>query len=475
MQKDSAAVADPAEAAAPTAALSPTYTLVVLTLVYVVNYLDRQILGILNGPIKAEFHLTNTEVGLLNGPAFALIYATLGIPIAALADRVNRRNVIAASLAMFSAMTLLCGYAAHFWQLLLARFGTGIGEAGTTPSIASLLSDLYPRERRAAALSFYSAGLNIGLLLGFFGGGWIAERYGWRNAFLAAGLPGLALAVLLMLSVKEPVRGQIERVADRGSAPNLREVARYLKGQRSFRWFAIGTSMSSFGGYAAIAFVPLFLAQSHHMSLHAIGFTLALLTGVIGAFGTWLAGVLADRLGRRDVRWNMYVPIIAAVVAVPFVPVFYLSSSTAVALAAGTIPALTGVTYIGPAYAMAQAVVPVRMRARTAAILLFILNIVGLGLAAPVVGLISDLLEPTLGPDALALCTAHGNRQRPPRSVLLLACVPHAAPGHRSRRAGRTPPLGTASGRPQTGKIFRFSLTCRQPDETAAPKSFTLR
>jgi predicted MFS family arabinose efflux permease len=396
-----AARAEAEDRSRPGTTISPTYTLVVLTLVYVVNYLDRQILGILNGPIKAEFHLNNTEIGLLNGPAFALIYATLGIPIAALADRVNRRNVVVVSLAVFSAMTVLCGYAGSFWQLMLARFGTGIGEAGTTPPIASILADLYPRERRAAALSFYSAGLNVGLFFGFVGGGWVASHYGWRHAFLAAGVPGLALAVLLMCSVREPARGGAEHIVDRGVAPSLWEVVAYLAQQRAFVWFAVGTSLSAFGGYAAIAFVPIFLTQTHHMSLQAIGIVFAISTGIFGALGTWLSGVFADRLGRRDIRWNMFVPIVAALVTIPFVPVFYLAPNVVVALGAGIVPALTGAAFVGPAFAMSQAIVPVRMRARTGALLLFILNIFGLGLASPVVGAISDLLEPALGADAL--------------------------------------------------------------------------
>lgn len=376
-------------------------TLGILTLVYVLNYLDRQILGILSGPIKAEFHLTNTEVGLLNGPAFALVYATLGIPIAALADRVNRRNIIAASLAVFSAMTILCGTAAGFWQLLLARFGTGIGEAGTAPSTASILADLYPRERRAAALSFYSAGLNIGLLLGFFAGGWIAEHYGWRHAFLAAGLPGFVLAAVMLFCIAEPARGRTENITERDEVPTFPEVLAWLWQRRSFIWFSLGAALSSIGGYAAIAFVPIFLHDSHHMSLPAIGLVLAVFIGGAGALGTWLAGVLADRLGRRDVRWNTYVPIFGALLSAPFLPVFCLSPNVTIAIAAGTVPAFVGAVYVGPAAAMAQAVVPVRMRVRTAAIQNFILNSIGLGLAAPLVGWISELLEPALGADAL--------------------------------------------------------------------------
>lgn len=404
MQDQISAAARADAAAVPRAAISTgyrTYVLLVVTLVYVVNYLDRQILGILNPLIKTEFHVSNGEIGLLNGPVFALMYATLGIPIAVLADRVNRRNVIAASLAIFSLMTLFSAYAGKFWQLMLARFGTGIGEAGTGPSINSVLADLYPPQQRASALAFYSAGLNVGLLFAFFGGGWIAEHYGWRMAFLAAGAPGLLLVLLLMVTVREPPRGHVERLADADPAPSLRAVSAYLWSQRSFRWMSFGTAMSSFGGYAGIAFIPQFLVVSHHMSLHAIGAVLSLLVGGAGAIGTYLAGVFADMFGKKDVRWNMYVPIYATFLSAVCTPVFYLSSNLTIALIAAAGPSLVGAAFVGPAYAMSQALVPLRMRARSAAILLFILNIIGLGLAAPTVGYLSDLLRPTFGPDSL--------------------------------------------------------------------------
>jgi predicted MFS family arabinose efflux permease len=381
--------------------ISPTYVLVIMTLVYVVNYLDRQILGILNPQIKAEFHVSNTLIGLLGGPVFALMYATLGIPIAVLADRVNRRNVIAASLAIFSLMTVFSAYAAQFWQLMLARFGTGIGEAGTGPSINSVIADLYPPQKRASALAFYSAGLNVGLLLAFFGGGWIAAHYGWRIAFLVAGVPGLALAILLLATVREPKRGQVEKLVDAGKAPTLGAVIAYLWKQKSFRWMSFGTAMSSFGGYAGITFIPLFLVNSHHMSLPAIGLVLSVLTGVVGAIGTYIAGVFADFFARKDVRWNMYVPILFTFFSVPCTPIFYLSPNLTIALIAAIGPSLAGAAFVGPAYAMSQALVPLRMRARAAAILLFVLNIIALGLAAPVVGKISDLLQPRFGTDAL--------------------------------------------------------------------------
>ena len=377
-----------------------TYVLVIMTLIYVVNYLDRQILAILMPQIKVEFGLNYKEIGYLIGPAFAIVYAVLGVPLAVIADRANRRNIIAASLAVFSVMTVFSSFARGFWSMALARFGTGVGEAGTGPSINSVIADLYAPAERASALSFYTAGLNVGLLVAFFGGGWISDHYGWRVAIVSAGIPGLLLTFLLLFTVREPKRGLIEALPDM-APPSFVSVVKYLWAQRSFRWMAIGTSFSSFGGYAGIAFIPTFLKISHHMTQAEVGAALALLTGVGGAIGTYLAGVLADRYGARDVRWNMYVPIVATFVAIPFAPVFYLVPSTAVALTAAIIPVMMGAAYVGPAYAMAQGLVPLRMRARSVAVLLLILNIIGLGLGPPVVGAIADFLQPAFGADAL--------------------------------------------------------------------------
>jgi MFS family permease len=378
-----------------------TYVLVILTLVYVVNYLDRQILGILVPQIKVEFHLTNTEIGILTGPAFAVVYATLGMPLAIFADRFNRRNVVAASLTAFSVMTLVCGFAAQFWQLIVARFGTGIGEAGTSPSINSILSDLYPPKKRASALAFYSAGLNIGLLIGFFGGGWIAEHYGWRHAFLAAGLPGLVLVLVLLATVKEPTRGSAERLKDSGDAPSFWSIVRFLWSQPSFRWIALGSSMSAFGGYEGLAFNPLFLNVSHHFTPSETGLALALLSGAGGAAGTYLAGLFADRLSTRDIRYALNVPIIAAFITMPFVPLFYLAPTTTWTLIGAVGPTTLSSAYLGTVYATTQTLVPLRMRAQAAAILLFVLNIIGLSLGPLTVGTVSDLLQPALGEDSL--------------------------------------------------------------------------
>jgi predicted MFS family arabinose efflux permease len=377
------------------------YILFMVTLVYVVNYLDRQILAILLPLIKAEFGVSDSALGLLAGPAFAVIYATLGIPLAFLADRINRRNIIAGSMALFSLMTVVCNFASSFTHLLLARFGTGIGEAGTGPSINSIIADLYPPKQRATALSIYSAGLNVGLLLAFFGGGWIAQHYGWRTAFLVSGLPGLVLVVLFLVTVEEPKRGHSDGLADVADPPGLLTTAQFLWSQRSFRFIALGTSLSSFGGYAAIAFVPSFLARSHGLSPAQIGFLLAVTTGVFGFIGTAFSGVIADRVGKVDLGRTMLVPVVATLIGTPFAPVFYLSSSLTWTIVALCIPSLLGAAYLGPAYAATQGLVPLRMRATAAAILLFVLNMIGLGLGPQTVGILSDLLHPSLGSDSL--------------------------------------------------------------------------
>jgi len=377
------------------------YILFMVTLVYVVNYLDRQILAILLPLIKAEFGVSDSALGLLAGPAFAVIYATLGIPLAFLADRINRRNIIAGSMALFSLMTVVCNFASSFTHLLLARFGTGIGEAGTGPSINSIIADLYPPKQRATALSIYSAGLNVGLLLAFFGGGWIAQHYGWRTAFLVSGLPGLVLVVLFLVTVEEPKRGHSDGLADVADQPGLLTTAQFLWSQRSFRFIALGTSLSSFGGYAAIAFVPSFLARSHGLSPAQIGFLLAVTTGVFGFIGTAFSGVIADRVGKVDLGRTMLVPVVATLIGTPFAPVFYLSSSLTWTIVALCIPSLLGAAYLGPAYAATQGLVPLRMRATAAAILLFVLNMIGLGLGPQTVGILSDLLHPSLGSDSL--------------------------------------------------------------------------
>jgi MFS family permease len=348
------------------------YVLLLLALVYVVNYLDRQILAILLPSIKGEFGLSDTALGLLVGPAFALFYAVLGIPIAWLADRFNRRNIIAISLTFFSLTTLLSGRVVQFWQLFLCRVFTGIGEAGTGPSAQAMISDMYPPEKRAAAQSF-----------------------------LAAGLPGIALALLVVLTLGEPVRGASEARADHGNAPAIGVMARFLWSQTSYRYIVLGTAMSAFTGYGLTAFLPSFLVRSHHLAIADIGLIFALILGLGGTAGTFLAGVIADRSAKYDMRWNLYVPALAVLISLPFWPIFFLSTNTTVAILAAIIPSSLAASYVGPCMAMMQGLAPLRMRATAAAFQLFVANAIGLGLGPQAVGIVSDLLQPAFGENSL--------------------------------------------------------------------------
>lgn len=377
------------------------YVLIMVTLVYVLNYMNRQMVNVVLPQIKAEFHLSDTQLGLLAGPVFAVVYALLGLPLAQLADRVNRRKLIAATLVMFSAATFASGLVINYLQLLVARFTTGIGEAGTSPAAASMISDYYPPEQRATALSLYSGGLNLGLLIAFFGGGWFAQHYGWRAALMAAGLPGLPLLLLFLFTVSEPRRGQAESLKDTDAAPGLWSAFVCLASLRSFRYIVLGASLCAFAGYAGLSFNPLFLARTHHLTPVQIGTTLALLTGVFGFLGTLSAGWIADRLGKRDSPWGMYVSALGAILAAPFFPLVYLAPGPGLAIAAAVVPFALSTSYMGPSFAALQGLSPLRIRAKAQAIFLLLVNLIGLGLGPQWVGLMSDALRPALGNDSL--------------------------------------------------------------------------
>jgi predicted MFS family arabinose efflux permease len=379
------------------------YVLGVLTAVYVSNYVDRQILSILLQPIKQEFSLSDTQLGFLTGISFAIFYATLGIPIAIWADRGNRRNIVALATVIFSLMTALCGFAASFVQLALARIGVGVGEAGSSPPSHAMVADLYPPQERATAMAIFALGVNLGILIGFLAGGWINEFFGWRAAFLVVGAPGLLLALLVRGTVREPARGQSEGRDEeaRAAAPSLALAFLTFVRVRSLRHIALGAALNSFVGYGAVAFVPAFLIRSFGMSTGEVGTALALIIGIVGGAGTFLGGYFADRLARRDVRWNVW--LVAACVggATPFGLGVYLASDPFWALTAFLIPAAVGALYLGPSLAMVQGLVPLRMRTLASAVLLFVINIIGLGLGPQAIGILSDLLAPRFGQESL--------------------------------------------------------------------------
>lgn len=388
----------------PTPDVSASYkrfVLVMLTIVYAFNFIDRQILVILQEPIKADMGLSDAQLGLLSGFSFALIYVTAGIPIAWWADRSNRRNIVSMALAVWSGMTALSGFAQNYTQLLLARIGVGLGEAGGSPPAHSMISDYFPPEQRGRALSFYSTGIYVGILLGFMFGGVIAEAFGWRMAFLVVGLPGVLFAIILRLSVREPPRGRWDHAAENQRQPSLRETLALLRNRPSFWYIALACALTSFVSYGVGNFFPSFLIRSHGLGIGEVGVILALVSGTTGALGTYLGGHLGDRLGARDPRWYLWVPLIGSSIA--FFPYLYvlLGNDTTLVLGVLVFTNILTTLYLGPCIAISHALVPPSMRALTSAILFFVLNIIGLGLGPFLTGLASDLLAPHFGSDSL--------------------------------------------------------------------------
>ncbi|MEQ9142837.1 MAG: MFS transporter [Parvibaculaceae bacterium] len=394
----------PAAASSAASFITPAYrryALGILTVVYTVNYVDRQILSILLEPIKVDLSLSDTQLGLLF-TTFGIFYATLGLPIAMVADRTNRRNVITAAMTVFSGMTAACAFITSFWQLLIARILVGVGEAGSSPPSHSMIADMYEPKSRATALAVFSLGVNIGIFIGFLVGGYVAQWYGWRTAFLVVGLPGLVLAVLVHFTLREPPRGHSDgRTGDEEVAQKIGQVLTFLLTQPAFRHIAAGATLVSFVGYGAVAWLPPFLVRSHGMEVGDIGLALSLIIGLAGGAGTFAAGWLADRLGQKDVRWYMWVVALAGLIAFPFGFSVYLVEDLSWALGLFIIPAAAGALYLGPSLAMTQGLAKLKMRAVASALLLFILNIIGLGLGPQAVGIVSDLLEPTYGAESL--------------------------------------------------------------------------
>ncbi|QDX80148.1 hypothetical protein B9N43_02065 [Denitratisoma sp. DHT3] len=389
--------------ALPSAAYS-NYVLALLSLVYVFNFIDRQILSMLIEPIKQEFGVSDTAMGILTGFAFVVFYTLAGIPIARWADRGSRKFIITLSLTIWSAMTAACGLARNFAELALLRVLVGIGEAGGNPPAHSLIADYFPPARRATALSIYAWGVYIGAAIAFLAGGYLISHYDWRVAFYVVGLPGILLAAVVALTVREVPRGLSEQRTAQAQAPSvpLREVIRYLLGRRAFVFIALGASVQSLSGYGVLTWGPTFLARVHAMSWTDIGVSLGWIIGLAGCLGTLIGGRLADRMGARDARWYMRLPAFQSALAVPFVTGFTLLPDQSMALLCFIPFYALGAMYVGPMFAMVQGLVQLRMRATASAILLFVVNMVGLGLGPLTVGLLNDhYFGPTHGPLAI--------------------------------------------------------------------------
>jgi len=387
------------------------YVLALLFLGYAFNAVDRGILGLLVEPIRHEFNATDTQLGLLGGVAFAIFYSLFGIPIAAWADRSNRKNILALAVFLWSGMTAMCGMAVNFIMLVFTRIGTAVGEAGGTPPSHSLIADYFPLSKRATAISIYMTAIPVGTMMGSLLGGWGNEFYGWRITFVLAGVPGLLLAPLIFFSVKEPMRGLSDhspaKTGSDSSPLSVLDAFKFMWKHKSFRHLSLANALHALVFYAAATFNPAFLMRSHGMSSGDIGTLMAVLQG-IGISGTFFGGLFADKLNVKygDARWYFWLCGIAVVATVPFQFIAYLSPNLWTVIPAFLIVIVLANVFFGPSYAMTQALASLRMRALAASAMLFIQTMIGYNLGPLFVGIISDHLAPMAGEDSLGYAMA---------------------------------------------------------------------
>lgn len=385
------------------------YALSLLFLTIALSYFDRHIVAVLVVPITAEFQLRDTEAGLLSGLAFGLVYALAGIPVARLADRGSRAKVLSISLAVWSMMTMLCGFAGNFVALFLARMGVGAGESGAMPTTQALVTELFSEQQRARVLSIIAVGGNVGLFLGLALGGIINDRWGWRTAFLMAGAPGFLLSVLVWMTLRNPVpTAQRAPRADTESPQSFIGALSILSRQRSYVLLIAGGTFAATGLYAVHFWTPAFLIRSHQVTLAESGGLFALFNTTAAIVGALLGGYLADRGYRRDRRAYLWVLVLSFGASVPFLLITYLASSMSIALAASAVSGLISGLYPGPLFAQIQALGGPRLRATAAAIFMLVMTLAGAALGPVYVGVISDMLQPWFGSEALryALCVA---------------------------------------------------------------------
>ena len=409
---------------------SPTYrayVMFILVVVYTFNFIDRQIVGILAVPIKADLGLSDTQLGLMGGLAFALFYTGLGIPVAMLADRWKRVWIMTAALTIWSAMTAACGLAQNFWQLFLGRLGVGVGEAGGVAPAYSLISDYFPSHQRARALSVYSFGIPIGSALGILFGGYIASKIDWRYAFFAVGLAGIVVAPIFKLTVAEPVRGQYDHHKSDGTPPTLRVIVQKLTHKPSFWIISLGASASSMMGYGLFFWLPSFFVRSFGLNLLEASMFYGAILLIGGIAGVWLGGALADRFGADQRGMYVKIPAFAFLTTVPFYILAILSPNLTTTFFALLIPTGLGLAWLGPVLSAIQHVVPPTMRATASAIFLFINNLIGIGLGTVALGIISDSLEARYGDESLRYAILAGTGFYLIAATLFLLSAKHLA------------------------------------------------
>ncbi len=387
---------------------NPKIMLFALLLVYILNFLDRQIVNILAEPIKGELGLSDTQLGLLAGPAFAVFYAVLGIPIARYADnaKTNRVWLISICLAVWSAMTAICGFAQNFAQLALARIGVGVGEAGCTPAAHSLIADSVPAEKRSSAIAFFGLGIPIGGLLGLIIGGIVNDQYGWRIALMLVGMPGILLAFLLPLLIRDPRRCADSAHFNTAESPvkaklSIKDAVREVFASKAYLYVFIAASFTAFLSYGKGLWTISFFIRSHGLSTTEAGLAMAVALGISGIIGTWLGGKMADVFGKRDKRHILTLPAIGMAIAAPILFAGYWAEDWRIAVALLILPTILNSAYYGPAYGCVQGLVRPEARAIAASLVVFGQNLIGLGMGPLLFGMLSDWLQPMAGDESV--------------------------------------------------------------------------
>ena len=388
--------ADTANTASTPTPLYSWYVLTLLLAAYTFNWMDRYVLVILIEPIKRSLHLSDTELGLITGFAFAMIYSVAGIPIARLADRRSRRSIVALGLTVWSTMTIASGFARSALHLVCARLGVGLGESACSPSAHSLISDYFPVSRRATALSIYQLGIVLGIALGLTAGGWANELYGWRVTFMIVGAPGLLLALVIRLTLREPRRGQSDGAAADTADYTLRDAVRLMLAKKSFLAYAIALGLCSFADTGFEMWSPAYLMRVYHMNTGVVGSWTGALEAPAGIIGTLAGGIVADRLGARDARWYLWAPVISVATMMACIFMF-LTVGGKLVFAFYFLAMIAASSYMGPIIALTQRLMPVRMRALAASIQFLILNLLGPGAGTSTVGALNDALTPRYG------------------------------------------------------------------------------
>lgn len=375
--------------------------LFLLVVAYTLNFIDRTIISTIGQAIKVDLKISDTQLGLLGGLYFALLYTMLGIPIARLAERFNRVNIIAVSIVIWSGFTALCGTASNFVHLAAYRFGVGVGEAGLSPPAHSLISDYFEPKKRASALAVYSFGIPLGSMMGAIIGGFMLDYFTWRTAFMLVGLPGIAIAIALKVLVKEPPRGHSEPEGGHAApaktpyslGKELSEIGAVIAtlfGKWPVLNMALGMTLVSFAGYGGGQFAPPYFIRAFNLSYGEVGLITGLVAGVSQGIGTLLGGPLTDRLARLGPRWYALVPAIGVAVAFPFIVAVYMAPSWQMAAAFLLLPGLFSYVYLGPTFGVVQNMVPTYRRATATAILLFFVNLIALGGGPPFAGWVID-------------------------------------------------------------------------------------